>query len=350
MASPGINVDKTPGLHSATTVRLQQRHVGFTHLSRKGFFASRVKHSSNSTSTFQITRIALSGDVSMNPGPPKCSACDKTIARNNCAVECNTCHRRLHINCGKVKPIEFDKDLETLNTRLEHELGIANNWYERNGMIVNPEKHQAMVLGANSNYEFSFSVKNSIDLLGVTIDKDLSFNRHISQICEKVNKQFSVLKRFKNIITSNVMLRPYKAFILPHFQYCSLIWHFSGTTNCDKLESLNKRILRFIFNDSLSSYDELLKKAKIASLYTGRLHKILMVVFKSLFVSTYPGYLKELFVFRNSSYSLRGKNILTLPIPRTTNYGLECIRYQAAKMRTMTSFKDFKKAIKETNF
>ena len=95
-----------------------------------------------------------------------------------------------------------------------------------------------------------------------------------------------------------------------------------------------------------------------ASLYTGRLRKILMVVFKSLFVSTYPGYLKELFVFRNSSYSLRGKNILTLPIPRTTNYGLESIRYQAAKiwnslpdsMRAMTSFKDFKKAIKEMNF
>ena len=119
-----------------------------------------------------------------------------------------------------------DKDLETLNTQLEHELGIANNRYERNGMIVNPEKHQAMVLDANSNYEFSFPVKNSIDLLGVTIDKDLSFNRHISQICEKVNKQFSVLKRFKNIITSNVMLRLYKPFILPHFQYCSLIWHF----------------------------------------------------------------------------------------------------------------------------
>jgi len=225
-------------------------------------------------------------------------------------------------------------------------------------MIVNPHKHQVMVFGANSNYDFSFSVKNSIDLLGVTIDKDLSFNRHISQICEKVNKQCSVLKRFKNIITSNVMLRLYKAFILQHLQYCSLIWHFSGTRNCDKLESLNKRILRFIFNDSLSSYDELLKKAKIASLYTGGLHKILMVVFKRLFVSTYPGYLKELFVFRNSSYSLRGKNMPALPIPRTTSYGLECIRYQTAKiwnslpgsMRTITSLKDFKTVIKKMNF
>ena len=93
-------------------------------------------------------------------------------------------------------------------------------------MIVNPEKHQAMALGANSNNEFSFPAENSIDLLGVTIDKDLSFNSHISQICEKVNKQFSVLKRFENIINSNVMLRLYKAFILLHLQYCSLIWHF----------------------------------------------------------------------------------------------------------------------------
>ena len=80
-----------------------------------------------------------------------------------------------------------DKDLETLNTRLEHELGIANNWYERNGMIVNPEKHQVMVLGANSNYEFSFPVKNSIDLLGVTIDKDLYniFHAVLHVICLK---------------------------------------------------------------------------------------------------------------------------------------------------------------------
>ena len=79
-----------------------------------------------------------------------------------------------------------------------------------------------MVLGTNSNYEFSFPVKNSIELLGVTADKDLSFNRHISQICEKVNKQFSVLKRFKSIITSNVMLRLYKAFILHTFNIALL--------------------------------------------------------------------------------------------------------------------------------
>lgn len=60
--------------------------------------------------------------------------------------------------------------------------------------------------------------------------------------------------------------------------------------------------------------DELLKKAKIASLYTGRLHKILMLVFKSLFFSTYPGYLKELFVVRNSSYSILNQEQKTMDL------------------------------------
>ena len=152
-----------------------------------------------------------------------------------------------------------DKDLE-LNTRLEHELGIGNSWYERNDMIVNPDKHQAMVLGVNSNYEFSFPVKNSVDLLDVTIDKDFSFNSHISQICVTVYKQFRVLKSwFKNIrITSNFMLRV--------LHIALLFGIFLALEIVINSESLKKRSLRFMFNDSLSSYDELLKKAMIASL------------------------------------------------------------------------------------
>ncbi|CAH3036506.1 unnamed protein product [Pocillopora meandrina] len=147
-------------------------------------------------------------------------------------------------------------------------------------MIVNPYKHQPMMLGANTIYKFSFPVNDSTDLLGVTIDKDLSLI------------VTSHRYRFKNIITRDVMLRLYKAFILPHLQNCSLIYYFLGTRNCDKSEQI---------------------------------------------------------------YSLRGNNILTSHLPKTTNNGPECIRCQAAKMwnslsyrmRTITSYKDFKAAIKK---
>ena len=78
---------------------------------------------------------------------------------------------------------------------------------------------------------------------------------------------------------------------LAHFHYGSLTWHFRGARNRYKLELLSKRILRFIFNYANSSYDELLKKAKTTSLYSGRNHKMLIVVFKGLFVSAYTKYL-----------------------------------------------------------
>ena len=39
-----------------------------------------------------------------------------------------------------------DKNPETLNTRLEHELEIADSWYERSEMIVNLHKHLPMAI------------------------------------------------------------------------------------------------------------------------------------------------------------------------------------------------------------
>ena len=41
-----------------------------------------------------------------------------------------------------------------------------------------------MTLG-NTNHQFKFSVNYSMDLFGVTIDKDLTLKRHTSFVCKK---------------------------------------------------------------------------------------------------------------------------------------------------------------------
>ena len=56
----------------------------------------------------------------------------------------------------------------------------------RNGMIVIQSKHQALVIG-DTNYTFSFPVKDSIDIFGLNIDRKLQFDKHISSVCRKVN-------------------------------------------------------------------------------------------------------------------------------------------------------------------
>ena len=61
-------------------------------------------------------------------------------------------------------------------------------------------------------------------------------------------------------------------------QYCSRVWHFWSAINCDKLESLNKRALRIVFNDKVSSYKQLLHKSEGTTLRclkinAGKTHK-----------------------------------------------------------------------------
>jgi hypothetical protein len=41
-----------------------------------------------------------------------------------------------------------------------------------------------------------------------------------------------------------------------------LVWHFCGEGNTKKLEKIQERALRFIYNDSDSSYENLLEKSQ----------------------------------------------------------------------------------------
>ena len=120
-----------------------------------------------------------------------------------------------------------DSDHEALYASLDHELREASQWFKMNGLMANPSNFQALVLGSTEQ-DFSFSIDeqqiqrcDDVDLLRVNIDSKLSFDKHISSICSKVNRQLSVLKRFKHLIGNHIKQRLYNAFILPVFNYCS---------------------------------------------------------------------------------------------------------------------------------
>ena len=58
-------------------------------------------------------------------------------------------------------------------------------------------------------------------LLGLTIDSSLSFKAHVKSICNKVNAKVAALRRVCKFIPPERMFNIYKAFILPHFEYCA---------------------------------------------------------------------------------------------------------------------------------
>ena len=88
-----------------------------------------------------------------------------------------------------------------------------------------------------------------------------------------------------------------------------------------------------------------------------RIQNFLILLYKSLFFTHFPTYMKNMFSLRSSSYDLRGNYILSLSKPKTTTYGLNSFSYFSAKQwnalpdffRT-SFFADFKTKIQDVTF
>ena len=67
--------------------------------------------------------------------------------------------------------------------------------------------------------------------------------------------------RFRKLVDTSTMLKLYKAFVQPHFQCSSVVWHFCSSKNSEKLKSLNKRAMHVVFDDRESTLSHLLDRA-----------------------------------------------------------------------------------------
>ena len=57
------------------------------------------------------------------------------------------------------------------------------------------------------------------------------------------------------------------AFFNSQFSYCPLVWMCRSRTNNKKINKLNERCLRIVYNDKQSSFNELLEKDDSVSIH-----------------------------------------------------------------------------------
>ena len=152
----------------------------------------------------------------------------------------------------------------------------------------NQDKFQAMSLGPrHKKKEMNLNIKDiniksspAIDLLGVAINDELNFTKHINNVCIKGARKVGVPMRFKNLIPTEAELRIFKVFILPQIAYCHIVWHHCRSSDERKLERLQERALRAIYCDRTSTYEALLEKARLPTLCNRRLQDMAIFMYK----------------------------------------------------------------------
>ena len=231
------------------------------------------------------------------------------------------------------------KDRTAVITAIENDTKTSTDWFTENYMEANHDKFQCMLLSKDASIgDISFNVcethiqpVDNIKILGVTLDKDLKFNDHVSKMCKKASRQLNALRRLSKHIDESCRLAIYKSFITSVFEYSPVAWIFCGKRNGHKLERLQERALRFIYKDSNSTYSVLLEKSNMMPLSHIRLKYLAIECYKCV-NGMNPQFINDLFCVKEQPYNLRDPSLVVQPKYNTYTFGFRSFRYYGPKL------------------
>ena len=259
----------------------------------------------------------------------------------------------------------FSNSIPHLQLLLEAETKKALKWLGDNKMIANPEKFHCIILtkdkALNSDIEIKIGDKRiksekSVRLLGVTIDNQLNFDKHISEVCKKSSTQLNALYRFTYLLSSEAKRVLLDSFIFSNFNYCPLVWHFSSSKSINKVESIQKRALRFLQPNPRRTYNELLAETKRFSMMVNRLKVLCIEIFKTI-KDLNPPYMRDIFQVQDRKRQPRFKHANNLQIPwrQSETFSTKSVSFLGPRiwnnlcpvMKTCKSISLFKSLIKK---
>ena len=130
-----------------------------------------------------------------------------------------------------------DALLETLKNESESEV----NWFRNNNVIVNTNKFQLMLLQKSTKKLIQEKLQIDSNEIksknSVTIDNRLSFDDHISKLCNKASMQLNAIFRLKKYMTQKELEVVLNSFIDSSFSYSPLLWHFNTKNLLKKLKT-----------------------------------------------------------------------------------------------------------------
>ena len=95
----------------------------------------------------------------------------------------------------------------------------------------------------------------TVRLLGITIDQNLTFKNHITDLCKLASNKLKALQRIRKYLTIDQTKMLTHAFIYSQFKYCNIIWMFCSKLDNNKINDLHKRALRCVYKEEHGTLD-----------------------------------------------------------------------------------------------
>ncbi|MGL5467259.1 MAG: reverse transcriptase domain-containing protein, partial [Shewanella sp.] len=225
------------------------------------------------------------------------------VIKGRCKYHLYADDLQLYINFS-CKP----EDIASCITQINEILADIVNWSAKQGLKLNPNKSQTMIIGSEKSHkkidwhqtpkvvidgvilEFCDKFKN----LGLVFDKHLNWAGQISQITQKFYGALKNLQKFRDVTPESIRIRMVKSLILPHFDYCDVALCNLTSDQVSKLQLLQNIAIRYIYDVKRGQrLAPLYKKCGIMKISDRRKLHLLCQVHKIMYRNC-PEYLQNL--------------------------------------------------------
>lgn len=159
----------------------------------------------------------------------------------------------------------FGSEKQVLETNINRELNLINEWFKINRLSLNSSKTKAMIFHTPQKKVNKIKLQindteieyvDQFDYLGIIFDSNMTWKPHLNKVSNKISRSIGVLNRLKHFLPGAILKTLYNSLIDPYLKYGIMVWGMSAT----RLLKLQKKAIRIISNAKYNAHTEPLFK------------------------------------------------------------------------------------------
>jgi Reverse transcriptase (RNA-dependent DNA polymerase) len=193
--------------------------------------------------------------------------------------------------CDDMSLIASGSNKDELKSNLESDLSCIDNWLDLHCLCANYEKTKYVVFNSRKRFEnftehaLNISINNTVierveqvKIIGLIVDEQLNFSKHIEHVKLKINPFVSKLYYIRRFLSKETALKLYYAHVYSHLIFMNALWSVAPKYLVDTLGVIQRRALRIVLcKERLCSSIELFSNNVLPLAYITLFHECLFV-------------------------------------------------------------------------
>ena len=183
-------------------------------------------------------------------------------------------------------------DYKPLFVKMNQQLKLIDDWFAANKLSVNTGKTK-FTLFCSKLVEENLPLKlpdlqigdkklirsRYTKFLGVLIDENLTWNKQIQTLENKVSSQIGIISRARKFLNNDAMKLLYHSFVNPYMNYGNVVWGSVPKTKLKKLHNLQKRAIRIVtYSPRYAHSRPLMVSKKVLNVFEINIYKMIMIM------------------------------------------------------------------------